>query len=72
MSGLEFDSYIKPLDLLVLGDVRQIDVDCRCVVPTDLGVRFCVSSGDVIHAWAIGGICVKLDAMRGIIRVFFL
>jgi len=68
--GLEFDSYIKSLDLLVLGDVRQLDVDNRCVVPCDLNVRFCVSSGDVIHAWALNGLCVKIDAISGVIRVF--
>lgn len=69
--GLEFDSYIKSLDLLVLGDIRQLDVDCRCVVPGDVGVRFCVSSGDVIHAWSLNGLCIKLDAISGIISVFF-
>jgi heme/copper-type cytochrome/quinol oxidase subunit 2 len=41
---------MKSLDLLVLGDVRQLDVDNRCVVPCDLNIRFCVSSMDVIHA----------------------
>ena len=70
VEGLEFDSYIKSLDLLSLGDVRQLDVDNRCVLPCDLNIRFCVSSGDVIHAWALNGLCVKLDAMRGIISVF--
>lgn len=50
VSGLEFDSYIKSLDMLVLGDFRQLDVDNRCCLPCDLSVRFCVSSGDVIHA----------------------
>lgn len=70
ISGLEFDSYIKSLDMLLLGDVRQMDVDNRCVVPRDLNLRFCVSSGDVIHAWALNGLCVKLDAIRGVISVF--
>jgi cytochrome c oxidase subunit 2 len=68
--GLEFDSYIKSLDILVLGDIRQLDVDNRCVVPCDLNIRFCVSSRDVIHAWSLNGLCVKLDAIRGIISVF--
>jgi len=68
--GLEFDSYIKSIDLLVLGDVRQLDVDNRCVVPCDLNIRFCISSGDVIHAWALNGLCVKVDAISGIISVF--
>jgi cytochrome c oxidase subunit 2 len=71
IGGLDFDSYIKSLDVLLLGDVRQLDVDNRCVVPVGVGVRFCVSSGDVLHAWSLNGLCVKLDAMGGIISVFF-
>jgi cytochrome c oxidase subunit 2 len=70
VEGLDFDSYIKSLDLLVLGDIRQIDVDNRCVVPVDLSIRFCVSSGDVIHAWALNGLSIKLDAISGIISIF--
>jgi heme/copper-type cytochrome/quinol oxidase subunit 2 len=50
VGGLDFDSYIKSVDSLVLGDQRQFDVDNRCVLPVDLDVRFCISSGDVIHA----------------------
>jgi len=71
VSGLEFDSYIKSLDLLCLGDARLLEVDNRCVLPCDLSVRFCVSSGDVIHAWSLNGLCVKIDAIRGVISVFF-
>lgn len=69
--GLEFDSYIKSLDLLVLGDIRQFDVDCRCVLPSDTDIRFCVSSSDVIHAWSLNSMRIKLDAISGIISVFF-
>jgi len=72
VSGLEFDSYMKSVDLLVLGDMRQFDVDNRCVLPHDTDIRFCISSADVIHAWAINTISVKVDAMSGIVRVFFL
>jgi cytochrome c oxidase subunit 2 len=71
ISGLDFDSYIKSLDILILGDIRQLDVDNRCVLPLDLNIRFCVSSGDVLHAWSLNGISVKLDAISGFISVFF-
>jgi cytochrome c oxidase subunit 2 len=70
VGGLDFDSYIKSLDILVLGDFRQFDVDNRCCLPVDVNIRFCVSSGDVIHAWALNSLGVKLDAIRGIISVF--
>ena len=68
--GLEFDSYIKSPDLLVLGDYRLLDVDRRCVVPNGLDIRFCISSADVLHAWALPSLSIKLDAISGIIRVF--
>ncbi len=71
MPGLDFDSYIQPVDSLCLGDSRQLDVDNRCVLPCDLDVRVCVSSADVIHAWALNGLGVKVDAISGIISVFF-
>jgi len=67
--GLEFDSYIKSLDLLLLGDQRLLDVDCRCVVPQEQDICFCITSADVIHAWALPSLSIKLDAIRGIIRV---
>jgi cytochrome c oxidase subunit 2 len=70
IEGLEFDSYIKSLDLLFLGESRQLDVDNRCVVPCNVDLRFCISSGDVLHAWALSGLAIKLDAIRGIISVF--
>ncbi|RYX79675.1 hypothetical protein EON70_00830 [bacterium] len=70
MEGLEFDSYIKAVDMLDLGNFRLLDVDNRCVLPNDLNVRFCITSADVLHAWSLPALSVKLDAMRGIISVF--
>lgn len=67
---LEFDSYIKSIDTLDLGDQRLLDVDNRCVVPVDSNIRFCITSADVIHAWALSSLTVKLDAIRGILRIF--
>lgn len=69
--GGDFDSYIKPTEELGGGDFRQLDVDSRCVLPTEVAVRFCVCSGDVIHAWSLNNMGVKLDAMAGVVSVFF-
>lgn len=66
--GLEFDSYMKSLDQLTLGEPRLLEVDNRCVVPCDTNIRFCITSADVIHAWALASLSVKLDAIRGILR----
>nr|YP_009550281.1 cytochrome c oxidase subunit II [Heterorhabditis indica]YP_817455.1 cytochrome c oxidase subunit II [Heterorhabditis bacteriophora]ABJ80699.1 cytochrome c oxidase subunit II [Heterorhabditis bacteriophora]AZU95940.1 cytochrome c oxidase subunit II [Heterorhabditis bacteriophora]QAA11085.1 cytochrome c oxidase subunit II [Heterorhabditis indica]QAA11097.1 cytochrome c oxidase subunit II [Heterorhabditis bacteriophora] len=65
--GLEFDSYMKSLDSLDLGEPRLLEVDNRCVVPCDTNIRFCITSADVIHAWALPTFSIKLDAMSGIL-----
>lgn len=65
--GLEFDSYMKPLDQLDLGEPRLLEVDNRCVLPCDVSIRFCITSGDVIHSWCLSRISVKLDAISGIL-----
>nr|YP_009050212.1 cytochrome c oxidase subunit II [Nematodirus spathiger]AGZ64200.1 cytochrome c oxidase subunit 2 [Nematodirus spathiger] len=65
--GLEFDSYMKSLDQLELGEPRLLEADNRCVVPNDSNIRFCITSADVIHSWALPSLSVKLDAMSGIL-----
>uniref|UniRef100_A0A7I5WFU4 Cytochrome c oxidase subunit 2 n=1 Tax=Strongyloides ratti TaxID=34506 RepID=A0A7I5WFU4_STRRB len=65
--GFEFDSYMKSLDSLFLGEPRLLEVDNRCVVPCDVNVRFCITSSDVIHSWALPSFSIKLDAMSGIL-----
>lgn len=68
LPGLEFDSYIKSLDSLELGEPRLLEVDNRCIIPSDVNIRFCITSADVIHAWSLSSLSVKLDAIRGILR----
>nr|YP_010708747.1 cytochrome c oxidase subunit II [Cruznema tripartitum]WCR50914.1 cytochrome c oxidase subunit II [Cruznema tripartitum] len=65
--GLEFDSYMKSLDQLELSEPRLLEVDNRCVVPCDTNIRFCITSADVIHAWTLSTLSIKLDAMSGIL-----
>lgn len=66
--GLEFDSYMKSLDQLNLGEPRLLEVDNRCVVPCDTNIRFCITSADVIHSWALPSMSIKLDAISGILN----
>jgi len=40
-------------------------------LPVLTDVRFCISSGDVIHAWSLNSLSIKIDAISGIISVFF-
>lgn len=67
--GLEFDSYIKSLDSLEYGEPRLLEVDNRCVIPSNTNIRFCISSADVIHSWSLSRLSVKLDAIRGVLRI---
>ena len=67
IEGLDFDSYIKPLDQLKLGEPRLLEVDNRCVVPVNTNIRFCVTSADVNHSWALPNFGIKLDAMAGVL-----
>lgn len=68
--GLEFDSYIKGTDSLVLGDFRFLEVDSRLVLPVGVPIRFIITSSDVIHSWALPMFFLKLDAMSGLLSVF--
>nr|UFQ24444.1 cytochrome c oxidase subunit 2 [Pingus sinensis] len=65
--GLEFDSYMKSLDQLLLGEPRLLEVDNRCLVPCEVDIRFCITSADVIHSWALPSLSLKADAMSGIL-----
>lgn len=65
--GVEFDSYIKSVDQLDFGELRLLEVDNRCVIPCDTNIRFCITSGDVIHSWALPNISIKMDAIRGVL-----
>ncbi|VDM62450.1 unnamed protein product [Angiostrongylus costaricensis] len=60
---------MKSLDQLDIGEPRLLEVDNRCVLPEGVNIRFCITSADVIHSWALPKISVKLDAMRGILRI---
>lgn len=68
IQGLEFDSYMKTVDSLELGEPRLLEVDNRCVLPQGVNIRFCITSADVIHAWALSNLAIKLDAISGVLR----
>lgn len=68
--GLEFDSYLKPSDSLVLGDFNFLEVDNRLVLPQSVRIRFILTSRDVIHSWALPSFFLKLDTVPGLLTVF--
>lgn len=61
---------MSSLDSLNVFNNRLLDVTERCLLPANVDVRFCITSTDVIHAWTLNNLSVKLDAIRGILRTF--
>jgi len=64
-SNIEIDSYILPQSDLLPGDYRLLEVDNRVTLPMSLEVRVLVTAADVIHAWTVPALGVKVDAVPG-------
>jgi len=54
-----------PRDELSVGEYRLLEVDNRAVVPVYSEVRLLVTAADVIHAWTVPRLGVKVDAIPG-------
>nr|AWV83343.1 cytochrome oxidase subunit II [Muda kuroiwae] len=63
--NIDFDSYMKSVNELLLSEFRLLDVDNRTVLPYNTQIRLLISSFDVIHSWAMPSIGIKLDAVPG-------
>lgn len=64
-ANLEIDSYITQTQDLNIGEYRLLEVDNRVVLPINLETRILVSAADVIHAWSVPSLGVKVDAVPG-------
>lgn len=64
-TDIELDSYITPTTDLQPGEYRLLEVDNRIVLPIQLEIRVLVTAADVIHAWTIPALGVKVDAVPG-------
>lgn len=62
---IEFDSYMIPESDLEPGQLRNLEVDNRVVIPVDTHVRFVVTAQDVLHDFAVPSLGVKIDATPG-------
>nr|YP_010121340.1 cytochrome c oxidase subunit II [Ceratodoris hiroi]QRC77955.1 cytochrome c oxidase subunit 2 [Ceratodoris hiroi] len=60
-----FDSYMIPENDLNEGDYRLLEVDNRAVVPFGMETTVIATSADVLHAWALPSMGVKMDAVPG-------
>nr|YP_001994408.1 cytochrome c oxidase subunit II [Bathyprion danae]BAG49348.1 cytochrome c oxidase subunit II [Bathyprion danae] len=62
---LTFDSYMIPTQDLSPGQFRLLETDHRMVVPMESPIRVLVSAEDVLHAWTVPALGVKMDAVPG-------
>jgi cytochrome c oxidase subunit 2 len=63
--GLDFSSYAVPEDQLKPGQLRNLEVDNRLVVPAGKNVRILTTSADVIHSFFIPSLGVQRYAIPG-------
>lgn len=60
-----FDSYMVTEKDLELGEFRLLETDNRVNLPRQIPIRILVTSADVLHAWAIPSLGLKVDAIPG-------
>ena len=60
-----FDSVIINETDLVPGGLRLLETDTSLVLPYNVVVRFLITSSDVLHAWALPELGIKVDAVPG-------
>lgn len=65
IDNIEFDSYMLPVYELNKGDSRLLEVDNRLILPVLTKIRILVTGADVLHAFSIPSMGLKLDAVPG-------
>lgn len=65
IESITFDSYMSPLDTLLLGEFRFLEVDNRVYLPTETHIRLLITSADVLHSWSVPSFGIKTDACPG-------
>jgi cytochrome c oxidase subunit 2 len=63
--SVKFESYMVPTDDLTVGQTRILEVDNEVVLPTLTSIRVIVTATDVLHAWTVPSLGVKLDCVPG-------
>jgi len=61
----EFDSYLLSENDLEKGSKRLLDTDRHVIAPSLSGLKFVVSSVDVLHSFALPSVGLKVDAVTG-------
>lgn len=63
--NINFDSYTKSEEDLMLGELRLLDVDNRVLLPINTPIRLLITAQDVIHSFAVPSFGIKMDAVPG-------
>jgi cytochrome c oxidase subunit 2 len=63
-----YDRYMKQTNDLGKGEFRLLDTDNRIILFNKVMTQVMVTSSDVIHAWTVPALGIKIDAMPGRIR----
>nr|YP_010290245.1 cytochrome c oxidase subunit II [Bunaea alcinoe]ULO26025.1 cytochrome c oxidase subunit II [Bunaea alcinoe] len=64
-NNIEFDSYMIPMNNLLLNNFRLLDVNNRIILPMNNQIRIMITASDVIHSWTIPSLGIKVDANPG-------
>nr|AOQ30884.1 cytochrome c oxidase subunit II [Pleurobranchaea novaezealandiae] len=65
LDNANFDSYMVPEEELSEGEYRLLEVDNRAVVPFEMETTVITTSADVLHAWTLPSMGVKMGAVPG-------
>jgi len=63
--NIQFDSYLVPEASLNKGQKRLLVVDRELLLPVNKSIKFLVTAKDVLHAWAVPALGLKVDAVPG-------
>ena len=64
-NNIEFDSYIIRKEDSILYSFRLLETDNNIVIPFKFQTRILVTAADVLHAWTIPSLGIKIDATPG-------
>lgn len=72
MAEYIFDSYMKATPDLLPGELRLLEVDNPLYLPVYSKIRLDITSDDVLHAFAVPSLGIKVDAVPGRLNVAYL
>jgi len=66
-----FDSYMKATPDLLKGELRLLETDLALYLPVYSKIRLDITSDDVMHAFAVPSLGIKIDAIPGRLNVVY-